>query len=126
MPTGGRMPPSRARWERATTLWRQPSWLPVNAASLLRLGKSDIPHQLAAGCRTHWQRWKRATTLWRQPFWLPVNAASLLRLGKSDTSQTNLRQDAALTGTLEARHHAVEATILVASECSILAAFGKE
>src|ERR1017187_8074499 len=83
MPTGGRMPPSLARWKRATTLWRQPSWLPVNAASLLRLGKSD-------------------------------------------TSQTNLRQDAALTGTLEARHHAVEATILVASECSILAAFGKE
>src|ERR1017187_1681039 len=76
-----------------------------------------MPHSLA--------RWKHATTLWRQPSWLPVNAASLLRLGKSDTSYANGRQNAALTGTLEACRHTVEATILVASECSILAAFGE-
>jgi hypothetical protein len=50
--------------------------------------------------------------------WLPVNAASLLR--------RNWRLEAAITGTLEACRHIVEATILVASQCSILAAFWKE
>ena len=53
--------PETAAW------WRQPSWLPVNAASLLRFGKNDTPAgQLAAGCRSHWHAGKRAATIARR------------------------------------------------------------
>jgi hypothetical protein len=73
---------------------------------------------LAAGSRHHWHAGSVPPQCGGNHPWLPVNAASLLR--------RNWRQDAALTGTLEARRHNVEATILVASECSILAAFWED
>src|SRR5208283_3329902 len=83
MPTGGRMPHHWHAGSVPPPCGGNHLWLPVKAASLLRLGKSDINTcQLAAGCRAHWHAGSVPPHCGGNHLWLPVKAASLLRLGR--------------------------------------------